>query len=329
VTRRQALSTVQARGDTHTGLWLERFTVDARAKQGERSARAGHVADVTKLATPSVHAAWLEAWRTHLERVGAQIRRGAATSRLCIGLGASGTLETSISLHRTLGVPFLPGSALKGLAAGFAHREYAGFERGGALHAEIFGELSQRGSVVFHDAHPESFRLHAEIMTPHHADYYTGTDAPADWDSPTPVPYLSATGTFLIALSGEEVAVRVAHDILRVALLEDGIGAKTSSGYGRVRVEDPDADRRARELLEARQGAQRVTDLLRRFQAIKPAEYAGRMASVADELRREPDGDERRVAAREILETLRREKLERAFREKPWWGALRALAGET
>jgi CRISPR-associated protein Cmr6 len=328
VTRRKRLQDVQAQSDTHAGLWLERFIVDARARQGERGARAGHVADVTKLGMPSVHAVCLEAWRAHLERIGAQIRRGAATSRLCVGLGASGTLETSISLHRTFGVPFLPGSALKGLAAGFAHREFAGFERGGALHAEVFGNLSQRGSVVFHDAHPESFQLHAEIMTPHHANYYTGTEPPADWDSPTPVPYLSATGTFLIALSGETNAVRIAHDILRVALLEDGIGAKTSSGYGRVRVEDPDADRRARELLETRRAAQRATDLLRRFRVIKPAEYAGRMAPLADELRREPDSDERRAAAREILERFRSEKLERSFREKPWWDALRALAGE-
>src|ERR1700680_515711 len=42
-------------------------------------------------------------------------------SRLIVGLGSENVLETGIRLHHTYGLPVIPGSALKGLAAHYCH----------------------------------------------------------------------------------------------------------------------------------------------------------------------------------------------------------------
>ena len=111
----------------------------------------------------------------------------------------------------------------------------------------VFGETDDAGYVTFHDAlyAPASGHkgqpLHADIMTVHHKEYYgSGNNPPADWDEPNPVPFPSATGKYLIALSapkGCEEWRQAAFDILKLALAEEGVGAKTSSGYGRMKLE--------------------------------------------------------------------------------------------
>jgi CRISPR-associated protein Cmr6 len=167
-------------------------------------------------------------------------------------------LETALTLHRAYGVPYIPGSALKGLASRYAHlylegeawrRDLARFHRGEAQ-AGLFGTTEEQGLVVFWDALPlpGKWKLHPDILNPHHPDYYGSVKAPpADWDGPKPVPFLSATGTFLLALSPapgvspEEAGpwLRAAWRILAWALREEGVGAKTSSGYGRMALEEP------------------------------------------------------------------------------------------
>jgi len=151
-------------------------------------------------------------------------------------------LETSIALHRLFGVPFIPGSALKGLVSHFLH-QYGGadWKIGSENHTVIFGNQDNAGFVTFHDALyvPKSgFNekpLYADVMTTHHGEYYgSGNVPPADWDSPNPVPFISTTGEFLIALSGAADWVDLTFRILECALQTEGIGAKTSSGYGRM-----------------------------------------------------------------------------------------------
>ncbi|RMH34894.1 MAG: type III-B CRISPR module RAMP protein Cmr6, partial [Gammaproteobacteria bacterium] len=171
---------------------------------------------------------------------------------LAINLGTESVLETSIALHHTYGVPYIPGSALKGLAASFAHQHLDGDEwrkESGWAHKELFGTTEQAGCVTFFDAlyrPPEYFQqgkpitpLRPDIITVHHPEYYRGEDTPpSDWDSPTPIPFLTATGKYLFAISGPEEWVNVTFDILEHALEAKGIGAKTSSGYGRMSFVD-------------------------------------------------------------------------------------------
>ncbi len=85
--------------------------------------------------------------------------------------------------------------------------------------------------------------LKKDTVTGHHQEYNKGDNVPpADWDRPTIIPFISVHGKFLIAISGDEKAKPVAMEILRLALLNEGIGAKTSSGYGRMVFESHAGD---------------------------------------------------------------------------------------
>ena len=171
---------------------------------------------------------------------------------MVVGLGAESVLEVSIGLHRTYGVPYIPGSALKGLAAAAAHkkledpawRKIGEDGKIGASHKILFGDQESSGYVTFHDAlwvpTGDKLPLDLDVMTVHHPDYYQGTERPpADWDNPNPVAFLSAHGTYLLAATGPEEWADAAMAILKEALEKDGIGAKTAAGYGRMKVNRP------------------------------------------------------------------------------------------
>ena len=191
-----------------------------------------------------------------------RLGRATARGRLVIGLGAEAVLENSITLQRTYGVPIIPGSALKGLAASYAHRRLAepGWRKPSkaeakeenegnrpvSQHTLLFGTAHSAGYVTFFDAWyvPGSGGpLHPDVLTVHHRDYYGERGKsqnsregvpPADWDDPIPAPFLSASGCYLVALVGPEEWVDRAFSLLEWALDDEGIGAKTSSGYGRM-----------------------------------------------------------------------------------------------
>jgi CRISPR-associated protein Cmr6 len=193
---------------------------------------------------------------------------------MVVGLGAEGVLETAISLHRTYGVPYIPGSALKGLAAAYAHQRLADARWRKAVykdnqlvspigdaHKVMFGDTTIAGYVTFFDAlyvpgsghkdrQGKAKPLWPDVITVHHPEYYQEQKddqgnllPPADWDSPTPISFVSATGAYLIALAGPPAWVEAAYDILALALDEMGVGAKTSSGYGRMTLDGLEAAR--------------------------------------------------------------------------------------
>lgn len=168
--------------------------------------------------------------------------------RLVIGLGGENVLETGLTLHRTYGTPLIPGTALKGLASHYCDQawgaEDAGFKRNGDHHRTLFGTTEDSGHIIFHDAWmvPESVpeSLQPDIMTPHHSGYYSGENAPTDYDDPVPITILSVIGSFYVAVSCDvpgDAGKRwedLASQILSEALREWGIGGKTNSGYGRL-----------------------------------------------------------------------------------------------
>ncbi|MCS6900517.1 MAG: hypothetical protein RMJ98_12870, partial [Myxococcales bacterium] len=71
----------------------------------------------------------------------------------------------------------------------------------------------------------------------HHVGYYSNGTAPADWEEPNPVAFLTSSGRYLLALSGPGEALDLVESILREALSTRGIGAKTAAGYGRATLE--------------------------------------------------------------------------------------------
>lgn len=122
------------------------------------------------------------------------------------------------------------------------------------------------GNIVFFDAYPITVpKVVVDIMNPHYPDYYgEGTKPPADWQNPKPIFFLTIKDTDFQFLFGirkgctaeernqlKEVEFRhpgdnrnldkkgtveeVLNQLLEEALSNNGAGAKTSVGYGRMR----------------------------------------------------------------------------------------------
>ncbi len=250
----------------HAGLWFDKYIADQKATETRRKL----VDQVARIGEPAGYAAFFSRWQAGLTgwqagRPGEDLllARAYVCGRMAVGLGAESVLETSLRLHHTWGVPYIPGSALKGLARSYAlhHLDQSQWGAQSDAFKVVFGIAPEPGDpdqeedetaasasfgagyVTFFDALyiPKSGvsgrALHADVLTVHHKAYYEGQNAaPADWDSPVPVPFLTATGAYLIALGGPGDWVLAAYQILEKACAELGVGAKTSSGYGRLKL---------------------------------------------------------------------------------------------
>lgn len=321
-TRRCCLANVTKTPTTNAGLWFDKFI----RPQGDedKESRQNLVREVAEIPVPEVYTRWFERWRGALEKYGADCRVAEVVGRMAVGLGEDSVLETSVTLHHTFGVPYIPGSALKGLAASFARLHLGEFWRPGTTaYRTLFGDTHIAGYVTFFDAMPlpGTKLLYPDVITVHHPKYYRGEEEPpADWDSPNPVPFLSATGRYLVALSGPAKWVEATFDVLAHAFIHLGIGAKTSSGYGRLRLEvrrpvDPDREK--------------AEQLIGQVQALRPAEVAGRVQTFCEQWRRMQVGPEqkRRVAAA-IVAKVREAGREKQSRDKAWYQELLAYLAD-
>jgi CRISPR-associated protein Cmr6 len=248
--RRATLEKAEMTATPNVGLWLDKYLKEQTAEGGE-SAKTGHFKEAAGKRISDVYQVFFQRWKQSLEQAGAVTRQAQVQGRLAIGLGGESALETSITLHRTYGVPYIPGSALKGLAARYARNrlEEQTWKKGSDAYKILFGDTAEAGYVTFFDALyiPSSAKqdcpLALDVITVHHPEYYRGKNLPpADWDNPIPVPFLNTTGSYLMALHGPENWVEAAFEILQLALAEEGVGAKTSSGYGRMSVGDVTSD---------------------------------------------------------------------------------------
>lgn len=176
ISRREALQAISLPGDKepHRGLWLDKFLESTEREDTE--AKRSLVREVAGIPEPREYAAFFKRYRKALTALGAELRKAETLSRLVVGLGGEGVLETSLTLHRSYGVPYIPGSALKGLASRYAHlylegeawrRDLAKFQRGEAQ-AALFGTTEEQGLVVFFDALPlpGRWRLHPDLPKP-------------------------------------------------------------------------------------------------------------------------------------------------------------------
>ncbi|MBI3635415.1 MAG: type III-B CRISPR module RAMP protein Cmr6 [Candidatus Rokubacteria bacterium] len=165
--------------------------------------------------------------------------------RLVSGLGTGHPFETGFIWHRTLGVPYLPGSSVKGVVRAWAqdwtedrNKEETVRRLFGPEDAEARVE-AHAGSLIVFDALPVSPPLlEVYVMNPHYAPYYMRAEPPADYHSPTPIFFLTvAPGQwfeFAVArrpgASGNDVETGIA--LLHDALSTIGVGGKTAVGYG-------------------------------------------------------------------------------------------------
>jgi len=166
------------------------------------------------------------------------------SGRLYIGVVRDNPLETGVTVAQAWGMPFIPGSAQKGVARQAARRVGMDVDTDRWLFGEYSSsadgeteEGSETGIVTFHDAwwcpHPQHRPFVADVVTPHHSDYYAeGANEATDFDSPVPAPQIAVTGGFRFVVSGPDGWRELAMGMLTRALTTIGIGGKTTTGYG-------------------------------------------------------------------------------------------------
>jgi CRISPR-associated protein Cmr6 len=353
--RRDRLLRAQRQSTTHAGLWLDKFLAkqirkDEKLSADQRNPLAQLMEEVATLKPPSAddaYAKFFQRWQDALVQIGAVSKQAKVLGRLSIGLGAEGVLETAITLHHTYGVPYIPGSALKGLAASYARKrlekEDWGPKSKNGAYKILFGDTDSAGYVTFFDAlcvpgsGHQGQALYPDVITVHHPDYYQGDQAPADWDNPTPIPFLSATGDYLLALGGDPQWVEAAYKILALALSEEGVGAKTSSGYGRMTVagmviEDAtqtgSVGAKIPSSADPDQGT--VDSFLLRLRGMSNARLPGEIQAVYQQwVELTVSGENRQALAQAILDKIEAAGRTRKSLGQAWYQELLAAAGQT
>lgn len=330
-TRRRSLDSVGINigqvPSVNTGLWLDKYILDLTKSDANNF--SNFLRDVSLHSTSTAYGPFFKRWTEMLGEFKATARKATVKGRMIVGLGDESTLETSIALHHTYGVPYIPGSALKGLASSYAHQKLSeNWQKESVAHNIIFGNTDTAGYITFFDALyvPDSGHrgqaLYPDIITVHHQDYYnTGKNtAPADWDSPTPVPFLSATGSYLIALAAPDLPtnnewVQSAFNILEAALKEMGIGAKTSSGYGRMEFE---IDQNGPGMEEAR-------TFIQELEGIAPNTLTGRFDGLVGKLNKLPSKEAKSIAAKALIDKVRSIGKEQEIARRPLYRVLQSF----
>lgn len=260
----------------NTGLWYDKFfgfwNTDWSVGEDEKKRWIQEVCTIPVGDKALLDEAILRLTRLVLALVG-EYRCFSTDWRFVTGLGRPHPVENGFAWHHTLGVPFLPGSSVKGIVRTWAEKWVDPPVSDDVL--RIFGpdgEVRDKhvGSVIFFDALPvKPVKLEADVMTPHYLDYYQQErpeKPPGDWYDPVPIPLLTvAPGqTFIFAVAPRRSAdeqsradCRLAMEWLTDALAVIGAGSKTAVGYGRfTRQEKTEAEIRHNRAMSDVEGVQ-------------------------------------------------------------------------
>lgn len=258
---RNVLDNLEKRQCQNPALLLQQYAGEVNG--GNDGKKPAAVADLLKAVEAAgkdaglvaIYTAAFARWKEDFSGENCCVLELVTSGYLRIGAGSDNALEFSLRLHPLYGVPIIPGSAVKGLAAHYCHEMWGGgeakFRRGGEFYKLIFGTTDDGGAVHFHDAWITPNSLYAgalvrDIMTPHHPNWQVQDAAPTDFDSPIPVPCLSVSGGFRFVVSWSGAAAGPANgadekkwlalvgELIKEAVSDWGIGGKTSSGYGRM-----------------------------------------------------------------------------------------------
>jgi len=206
---------------------------------------------------------------------------GVSTSPFVTGLGNEHPSENGFSFLNPYGLPYLPGSGVKGVLRQAA-RELAGLTRYEWTDSSLWNEAAidvlfgheaehesghRRGVLSFWDVLPEiaGGTLRVDVMTPHTNHYYQNGEPPHDSGTPVPIRFLTipqaSRFTFHVLCDERRLAEAdgaLSQNQLWKALLAEafahafawlGFGAKTSVGYGAMGTDHKAAEEA---LLEAK-----------------------------------------------------------------------------
>ncbi|MDX1982669.1 MAG: type III-B CRISPR module RAMP protein Cmr6 [Bryobacteraceae bacterium] len=185
----------------------------------------------------------LQAWSG--SRVTTAVISHRTAWRLATGLGIAHSTENGFSFEPNIGVPYLPGSSVKGLC----RRTAAVLEWEPDQISDLFGpekvsstRRAFQGKLIFFDALPTKWpELEVDIVNCHHPAYYSSLSnkkdrkRPSETESPVPVLFLTVapdtTFTFRMA-APDRASLDQGLSLLKDGLDLLGIGAKTAVGYG-------------------------------------------------------------------------------------------------
>lgn len=181
-----------------------------------------------------------------------------ADSLFIHGIGASHVRENSLTIHPVYGIPYIPGSSVKGIVRRWyidallegkeARIKEDAFES--AIGRSMFGTGDAQGIVQFYDILMyEGLKLRTDIVTPHFMKYYSKESEPVDSLEPVPNKFYAVqiiSANLLVTVDKNKLAqlssevaltedqfISLTTKWVQAALQELGVGGKTSSGYGR------------------------------------------------------------------------------------------------
>jgi CRISPR-associated protein Cmr6 len=202
------------------------------------------------------------------QRIRSAVVAGRLEGRLALNLADGLVTGGGMCLDRLFGLPYIPGSAVKGVTRSVAlldlknaaddsegQRLFDAFcavfgtaendFRKGSLaefrHRLIGRPETRRGQIVFMPAYPlEPVKIVVDLVNVHYPKYYeSGRSADLAAEAPRPNPFpvveVGALFGFCIAMqdgSADSGLLEQARRWLETALTIKGLGAKTASGYG-------------------------------------------------------------------------------------------------
>ena len=206
------------------------------------------------------------------QSLNAEIFDALGTAPFATGLGMEHPLESGFAFLDPHGLPYLPGSGVKGVlraaARELASGEWVGHENYweekyiAALFGSKPGEDSlERGALSFWDVIPQlpankvnkKVEMRVDVMTPHQNHYYQDGSTPHESGRPIPIPFLTVPSgawfRFVVTcderyLPDERLKGDGWRKLLRAVFVHAyewlGFGAKTAVGYGAMQI-DPEA----------------------------------------------------------------------------------------
>jgi CRISPR-associated protein Cmr6 len=252
---------------SNPGLALTKLAPPLRAQ--DWSKYLGRLVDASATKPPS-------GYDDHFRRLRARTAAGPEFRRVLLatslapaicGMGERTPGENGLTLHPVFGVPYLPGTSLKGILQAWVLSQDWGAEwqEWGAQFRALFGEGGHDGAAAVVDILdalplPGGAMLTLDVLTPHHSDFYQGQSPPLGWEGPNPVQFLAAAKgvRYRVVVEGASAWVGKAAEWLALALAERGVGAKSRAGYGRFSCQPLAADHR-----EEREAAERNAEARR------------------------------------------------------------------
>lgn len=258
---------------SNPGLVFDRFTPDIACDSKLKKPGLEQVREIKR--DGALRQAVLARWQEMAKAIGATPFTLKTDWRYVSGVGRNTPYEVGFRFDR-YGFAALPGSGLKGIARAFALYEIAvalqlkegelkKFNDGVLGESDntkygkeiekratddagralcdcfrlVFGTTGQTGRAIFLDGVPAGDpALELDIINPHYPQYYQGTQPPTNWQSPTPIFFLTVQAgvpfEFAVGWRGEPDADAQGQAVawLKNGLTELGAGAKTNAGYG-------------------------------------------------------------------------------------------------